>query len=378
MKSFRHFLRIFLVQWLILSATTLHANLPSPNEGNTQGSLQRMSADEAWRWYNRTPWYCGVNYIPANAINYTAMWDPVSFSPKVIDNELALMQDLGMNCVRVVLQYAVYADNPKKFLKTFDHFLAICQRHGISVMPIFFDDCTFGANLNPSTGLQPEPLEGWYAWAWSPSPGYEMVVDERTHPLLERYVKDVLRHHANDPRIMLWDLYNEPTNTSMPERTWPLLLKVFQWAREVNPSQPISSGIWNANEELTQFLADHSDVITYHCYGDRNVMQQTIDRLTSYGRPLVCTEWLNRPRHSTISDIMPMLRERRVGSMIWGLVNGKTQTHLPWGHRPEHGPYTGPWQHDIYRTDHTPYDAAEIALIRKLTSPTWTLATLSN
>ena len=108
---------------------------------------------------------------------------------------------------------------------------------------------------------------------------------------------------------------------------------------------------------------------------DGTVMQQTIERLSAYGRPLVCTEWMNRPRHSTITDIMPLLRQQRVGSMIWGLVNGKTQTHLPWGHRPEHGPYTGPWQHDIFHTDHTPYDASEIALIRQLTSTTHSLAT---
>lgn len=96
------YLKIILVQWLMLSATVLQASTPSPYGGKMEGG--RMSADEAWQWYNRTSWYCGVNYIPANAINYTAMWDPTSFSPQVIDDELQLMQDLGMNCVRVVLQ----------------------------------------------------------------------------------------------------------------------------------------------------------------------------------------------------------------------------------------------------------------------------------
>lgn len=51
--------------------------------------------------------------------------------------------------------------------------------------------------------------------------------------------------------------------------------------------------------------------------------------------------------------------------MLWGLVNGKTQTDLPWGHRPEHGEYTGPWQHDIFRGDFTPYDPSEIDLLKK-------------
>ena len=101
----------------------------------------RWTEERAWAWYRQLPWLCGVNYIPANAINYTAMWDKTSFSPTTIDKELQLMENLGMNCVRVVLQHAVYADDAKYFLRTFDKFLDICSRHGIRVMPIFFDDC---------------------------------------------------------------------------------------------------------------------------------------------------------------------------------------------------------------------------------------------
>lgn len=332
----------------------------------SQGS--RMTLSEAWEWYNKTPWYCGLNYIPSNAINYTEMWDRTSFSPSVIDSELQLMEDLGMNCVRVVLQYAVYADSPSHFIKNFKKFLNICGKHGIQVMPIFFDDCTFGANTDPRAGVQPEPLEGWYAWAWSPSPGYSMVVDERTHHHLEKYVKDVMTHFRDDPRIMAWDLYNEPTNTSMPERSWPLLRKVFKWAREVTTSQPITSGIWNGNQELEAFLAENSDIITFHCYANPEQTHEAMERMLAYGRPVVCTEWLNRPRHSTIAEIMPFFKKNHVGSMFWGLVNGKTQTHLPWGHRPEHGEYTGVWQHDIFRNDHTPYDSNEIDIIKGLTN----------
>jgi len=76
---------------------------------------------------------------------------------------------------------------------------------------------------------------------------------------------------------------------------------------------------------------------------------------------------MNRVAHSTIPEILPMFKEANVGSMIWGLVNGKTQTHLCWGHRPEQLPYTGAWQHDIYKGDHTPYSTHEIEVIKKST-----------
>ena len=86
---------------------------------------QLWSKKQAWNWYYRQPWLCGVNYIPAYAINYTAMWDKTTFSTKDIERELQLMEDLRMNCVRVVMQHAVYEDDPKYFIKTLDRFLSL-------------------------------------------------------------------------------------------------------------------------------------------------------------------------------------------------------------------------------------------------------------
>jgi hypothetical protein len=89
----------------------------------------RWSEKQIWDWYKQYDWFCGVNYIPSNAINYTAMWDKTSFSPDLIEKEITLAKSIGFNCVRVVLQYAVYADDPKYFLNTVDKFLAICDKH---------------------------------------------------------------------------------------------------------------------------------------------------------------------------------------------------------------------------------------------------------
>ena len=330
---------------------------------------QLWSKEQAWNWYYRQPWLCGVNYIPAYAINYTAMWDKTTFSTKDIERELQLMEDLRMNCVRVVMQHAVYEDDPNYFIKTLDRFLSLCWRHHIKVMPIFFDDCSFGVNNDPVIGRQAEPLRGWYAWAWSPSPGYTLLVDENQHGRLERYVTDVLRRFAQDERILAWDLYNEPTGTSIPlaEHSMSLLRKVFQWARRVNPSQPITTGIWNGNKELEEFLTEHCDIITFHCYDNKENTTRWIDSMSAKGRPVICTEWMNRPRGSTFADLLLVFKEKHVGCMAWGLVNGKTQTDLPWGHRPEQGEYTGLWQHDLFRSDFAPYDEKEVQLIRQST-----------
>lgn len=331
-----------------------------------QDSTLRWSSEKAWSWFDKQPWYCGFNYIPAYAINYTAMWDKTTFDAKAIDTELKLAATTGMNVLRAVLQYAVYADDPKYFLKTLETFMGICDKHHIKFVPSLFDDCVFGITFEPKVGKQSEPLKGWYAWDWSPSPGHSMVIDTRAHPKLESYVTAVMTHFKNDPRILFWDLYNEPTNGGLGSASFPLLIKVIDWAHKVKAAQPLSIDIWNNNKRLNDIVLAGSDVVSFHNYGNREALQQQINDLKKYNRPLFCTEWMNRPNHSIISNNLPVFYTEKVGCMLWGLVNGKTQTDLPWGHRPG-DPEQALWQHDLYKSDLSPYQQAEIDSIKLFT-----------
>ena len=54
-------------------------------------------------------------------------------------------------------------------------------------------------------------------------------------------MKEVMGRFKNDNRILLWDLYNEPTNGGLGDRSMPLVRKVFAWAKEVDPVQPCLS-----------------------------------------------------------------------------------------------------------------------------------------
>ena len=332
-----------------------------------QDSTARWPEKKAWDWYNKQPWYCGFNYVPAYAINYTAMWDKTTFDSAAIDKELTLAQKPGMNVLRAVLQFAVYEDDPAYFLKTLDAFMRVCDRHKIKFVPALFDDCVFGITHDPQVGRQPQPLVGWYAWAWSPSPGHSLVVDSTTHPRIEKYVKAVIGRFKNDQRILFWDLYNEPTNGGLGAASFPLLKKVIGWARTVNPSQPLSVDVWNNDKRLNDIVLAASDVITFHNYGNKEELTKQINNLKQYNRPLICTEWMNRPNGSTIATNLEVFYNEKVGCMLWGLVNGKTQTDLPWGHRPG-DPAPQIWQHDLYRSDFTTYNPVEIETIKKYVS----------
>ena len=318
----------------------------------------------AWNWFTNQPLPIGFNYVPAKSISYTEMWMDYSFDPKLIDGELALAQKVGFNCLRAVLSYVVWEAQPEAFKRRFETFLSVCERHGIKVMPCFFDDCVFGPISDPEFGKQPDVVPGWYANGWTPSPGHERVRDPKARPLLERYVKGIMTAHRGDPRIFCWDLYNEAGNSGLGNATLPLLTDTFRWAREVNPAQPVTSGIYGGSRRITDFLASHSDIITFHNYEPASELRREINDLRRNGRPLICSEWLNRPRGSTVAACLSVFAAERVGCLNWGLVNGKTQTDLPWGHRPG-DPLPKIWQHDLFRPDHQPYDAAEIELFHQ-------------
>ena len=142
---------------------------------------------------------------------------------------------------------------------------------------------------------------------------------------------------AQDRRVLLWDLYNEPGNSGMGEQSVPLLRETFAWAHQVSPLQPISSGVWTGDYRqpppgsVTEAFLELSDVITFHNYEDLPNVEGEIDVLSAAGRPLLCTEWMRRTGGSLFRTHLPMFRRRNVACYFWGLINGKSQTHFPWG-----------------------------------------------
>jgi hypothetical protein len=148
----------------------------------------------------------------------------------------------------------------------------------------------------------------------------------------------------------------------------PLLKKVFTWAREINPSQPLSSAVWDAKlGDLNIFQLENSDVITYHNYNNDTLHRKAIDSLRLYRRPLICSEYMARRNNSRFENIMPMLKAENIGAINWGLVAGKTNTMYAWDTPMPDGSEPKLWFHEIFRKDGSPYKQEEVDLIKKLT-----------
>jgi hypothetical protein len=179
---------------------------------------------------------------------------------------------------------------------------------------------------------------------------------------------------------------NEPDNTNggsygsteLADKAlyaYRLLVSAFGWAREIDPDQPITAGVWH-NEwgqdmlllDFERFQLTSSDIITFHSYDAPAEISRRIASLRRFGRPLICTEYMARPRGSTFPAVMPLLKAEAVGAINWGFVAGRSQTIYPWDSwQQAYASEPKVWFHDIFRGDGTPYAVEEVELIRSLT-----------
>jgi hypothetical protein len=351
---------------ILISVALLISCGTKPTASDTTPTIRPVwTKEQANEWYKQWGWLRGSDFIPSTAINQLEMWQAESFDTVTIDRELGWAENLGLNSMRVYLHHAAWEIDKEGFKNRMSQYLDIADRHHISTLFTIFDDCW---NPTYQTGKQPDPKTGIHNSGWIRDPGDVLFTDSTIIKTLEAYVKDVLTTFKDDKRIVLWDLYNEPGNSAYGNKSMDLLQKVFQWGREVNPSQPLSVGYWNDDlKDLNKFQLENSDVITYHNYSEPENHKALIDTLRKYGKPLICTEYMARTRNSRFDNIMPLLKLENVGAYNWGFVSGKTNTIYAWNNPMPNGGEPPVWFHDILRPDGTPYDKKETDLIKSLT-----------
>jgi len=377
--------RICFITCLLLSAICTNA--------------QVWPVKKAKTWYAQQGWLTGANYLPATAINQLEMFQAATFDTATISKELALAQGIGFNTLRVFLHDKLWEQDAPGFKQRLAVFLTICNRYGIKPILVFFDSCW---DPFPKTGKQHEPVPGLHNSGWVQSPGADLLKNRDAWGALELYVKDIVKTFAKDKRILCWDVWNEPDNINKPDiirdpenfetgsygilepsnkpaLVAELLPKVFEWVRSQQPEQPLTSGVWiyyaqNWNKSYSAMLSpvakiqlDNSDIISFHSYTSPPVFKAMVLDLQTWGRPLICTEYMARGEYNTVRTIMPIGKEYNVGLVNWGFVDGREQTKFPWNSWKR--PYSGDpvlWHHVLFNADHSPYIPEEIEFIKSL------------
>jgi hypothetical protein len=346
--------------------------------------LARWSEQRANDWYAKQPWLVGSNYIPATAINELEMWQADTFDPKTIEKELGWAESLGMTTMRVFLHDLPWQQDAAGYRDRINRFLDIAAQHRIKPLFVLFDSCW---DPFPKLGPQHAPRPGVHNSGWLQSPGAAALQDPKQYPRLKAYVTGVVKAFGKDPRVLGWDVWNEPDNTNSnsygsrePKNKIALVLallpQVFEWSRQAGAEQPLTSGVWkgdwSSDEKLSpmeRVQLDNSDVISFHNYDNAAEFEKRITWLQRYHRPILCTEYMARGNGSTFQGSLPVAKKHHVAAINWGFVAGKTQTYLPWDswQKPYVDREPAVWFHEIFKQDGTPYKQDEVELIRKLT-----------
>ena len=346
--------------------------------------MSKWSKQQSRDWYDKQPWLIGCNFLPSNAINQLEMFQQESFDQQTIEKEVEWANNLGFNSLRIYLHDLLWKEDSRGFCNRLNNLLTICSKHSIRPILVLFDDCH---RPYPKLGKQPLPVIGVHNSGWKQSPGVEIVhaihegnASEEEFRLKE-FVQGVLTEFAEDQRILMWDIYNEPGQFGVGEQSLTLLKQTWEWAHEVRPSQPLTACLdGSVGDEIIELNRINSDVMTFHCY-EGTKLEQVIKNHLKLNRPMICTEYMAREFGTTFEFSLPIFKKYEVGCYNWGLVAGKSQTHFGWStitdlqklkkeerflNPDDPIPEPEKWFHDIFRVDGSAFDDAEVRFIKSI------------
>ena len=352
---------------------------------------RKWNESEIWEWYNSHKWIRGCNFIGSDCANRIDQWQSYGREERmqVADKEMALAASIGFNSIRIIADFDVWLQEKESYMSVLEEYISLAASHGLSVCYVLATEVLLPRGIDEP--FTPKPLgDQFYALGYhqgrlpiskemeAKKPYHYLMRDGLREQFLEM-IETIVTKYARDERILFWDVYNEP-GIALGKDSIPLIDTIFEAVRKCDPMQPVTSDIWRTvvggiSTEEEKRVLELSDFVNFHCYGNLVKFVLSIDELKKHGRPLVCTEWLNRINHNDIFDIYPVMFLENIGNYCWGFVLGKTQTHEPWEslwknyYDPgKHVDYDfTKWQHDLYRPGaRHPYDPKEIELIQKL------------
>ncbi len=356
--------------------------------------MKPWTKERAWEWYNSRPWIRGCNYMSSDCVNRIDQWQEYKFEEKLAtaEREFALMESIGYNSIRLILEFEVWYHQHDGFMERLDRYLAAAWKHGISAMLCLSNECSVRTpTFEPAVfGEQPwqpgfhggREFKTWYAHGTDSR--YNILDDPEIVPHYYEMVREIISTYANDERVCVWNLMNEPGN-GRGSKSLPHLKKFFEIGREINPIQPLCADVWRgmknccATTEIEQFALEQSDIISFHSYASYDDNIQLLFQLRELDRPAINTEWLHRTSNQRVQEIFPLYFLEHIGCYNWGFVAGKNGTNEPaqgvWLDY-EKGGYEAvkwydftKWQHDLFRPGgRFPYDPAEIEVIKRYTA----------
>jgi endo-1,4-beta-mannosidase len=226
----------------------------------------------------------GFNYYPRDyGWRIFKGWDE---DKTQVEYELKLADDLKCNCIRTFINYQYSTNNinlerPDTTLPVLDpdyprrikEFLDLADKHNLKVILSLFD----------------------YMY-WS-------LFEPRYHELGLEYLDQLIPLFSDDPRILAWDVINEPdiyfwkyadlaSQAGGDRNLSSFLRKMSEKIRELDKNHLITIGIGKGkNVAKIEGIEKFTDFISFHDYDNPNTLASRIFEVKNLGRPTVLEEF---------------------------------------------------------------------------------------
>jgi hypothetical protein len=257
-------------------------------------------------------WLRGFSVVPSWGARIEEAWwryDSARFR-----EEVSLAKKVHANCIRLWIEFTAWMADPEKVTERFLDAVKAIDECGMKTMPCLFNR--------------------WHDEKWDYGGQYTEDLCRDWGPKFE-YVRALVKPLAADPRVLVWDLCNEPNafnlNEDWQRREFEFLKQIAGVVRECRVQQPVSIGtMYGTNIEL---YAPLCDVLCYHAYMHTPAeLHAQIDSIKAIskkqGKAVLANECMpgcldDRRRAELAKFYTRMLSEAGFGWMGWALREGK-------------------------------------------------------
>ena len=321
---------------ILLMTLTFLSCSRDKNDIKHQAGRRQWTEKEAWEWEKRVGVIKGFN-APNPAYQGMTREDVIKKA-----------SELGYNSVRIWL-----SGKPDEHVEFLHQVLDEAEKYGMTVSPVL----------------------GIYSFLNIPDKKVAMA-EAKT------YVQKLVGEFRDDPRIILWDLWNEP-GVGFTDGVWTYgaentelkwCKEAILWAREVSPKQPLTVSVFyyttipsDSVQQLRVEVESMTDIHNFHLYDCSVNRMKALDDYVVFlrkigNRPLVCTEAIARTRGGTFGRTLSAFEKYHIHFFNWGLYTGDANWDVAWD-MSSFEPYE-PWFHDVLHPDGTPYEWRDLEWIR--------------
>ena len=278
----------------------------------------------------------GFNYQPNYASSGLEIWGK-AFDLAVFREGIGLGKKYfpGINTIRLWLSLDAFIKDLQAMADRFHSVVDLADEFGARFIPTLFNGWYSLPNFG---GISAATLSFW---------GREEGFRDGFRP----YIESIMKPHADDERILFWDLCNEPFCSAFCDESKRIIMdwltKCYQTCKDIGVSAPLTVGA--SSFASMKMLAPISDVLTFHPYYAWNAwikskaefvqrLDETVAFANSENKPLIATETAwgsldDKQRAETLTFELDSLVKRDIGFTAHLLCH----TPVADGHRPEHG-----------------------------------------